>query len=398
MPFKTTEDLYEYHERCVRWDDDKQWPGIVKLMDTDNDTPEAISFRKLFKKLSQNQSDELTITIKRRNPQIRGKSWDEYVPAPGYQEVFDFYARCGIPFKTLSDFWLYHEQCVRWDADKQWPNIGVLMRAKNNSVEAVAFRKLYTKLNKLPGTIREENLTINIQPRDPQIQGKSHYEYFPAPNYQEVFDFYAKCDVPFKTIDDLYRYHDLCVCMDDDKQWPDIGVLLNTNNKSAEAISFKELFNKVSNHPFDTMGGGLTITIKERKPRVPGKSMYEYIPTPPTFSITGKDLLGMLKGENKKPVVKTPTVVQAQYVYFITYPNNIVKVGRHSGAIKGLLGRYNTHTPTYKIEHFKCSDYINTEKAIHNTLKSQGLHEHLEFFKDTPQTRAVWRMFKELNK
>lgn len=83
-------------------------------------------------------------------------------------------------------------------------------------------------------------------------------------------------------------------------------------------------------------------------------------------------------------------------VYLITFPDNFVKVGKHSGPIKALEGRYNTHTPAYGIEYFQCNDYTNVEKSIHSALKALGLWSHLEFFKDTVDTRRVWEQMKSM--
>lgn len=97
------------------------------------------------------------------------------------------------------------------------------------------------------------------------------------------------------------------------------------------------------------------------------------------------------------PKNKTNTPTTSTIVYLITFPNDIVKVGKHSGPIKALTGRYNTHTPEYSLDYFETNDYTNTEVAIHKTLKSLGLHDHLEFFKDNDLTHKVWHFFKEIN-
>ncbi len=443
VPFKNTIDLSHYHEKCVRWDDGKQWPNIGNLLNMVNKSPEAIAFKKMYKELARSKVTYPTLTIKWRDPQIEGKSYYEYIPqeiakpkklpkksyrdmlegleADKHQDAFDFYAKCDVPFKNHDDLHYYHERCVRYDSDKLWPDIDKLYSAAegNKTPGAIAFKKMYKKLKKnivADGWYNcEINCTINIQKRIPYIPGKSYFEYIPGPlteepdngnsysnphqdnlvalKQQPVFDFYAKCEVPFETLEDLGSYHEKCVRWDADKEWHDIKTIYRTENDSPEAISFKKMYNGLKKE------FKLTINIQEREHKTPGKSWFEYIPVSKTQGGTagGKEFVGLVNAKSHNVVNTRINQGVQMYVYLITYPGGFVKVGRHSGAIKGLIGRYNTHTPTYEIEYFKCMDYINIEQAIHKVLTAYGFHDHLEFFKDTPQVREVWKTFKEMN-
>lgn len=373
VPFKNTIDLSHYHEKCVRWDGDKQWPNIGNLLNMVNKSPEAIAFKKLYRKLLRSKEYYPTLTIKWRDPQIEGKSYYEYIPAPSYQDVFVFYVNCDRRFKTLKELWDYHEG-ERWErfedgsrcrGVKQWPTIGELANAYNYSAEAVSFMQMFEKL----------------KAKDPQrykhilYHDRSEVEHLGCVNslstnrQQPAFDFYSKCTVPFETYGDLKEYHNKCVRYDADKDFTGIDNIFDTTSDSPEAVAFREMYVRLKKR-----GKRVTLTFHERDPRIPGKSWFEYNP-------------------------KTTIPLKKKYVYLITCTNQgLVKVGRHSGPMKELHGRYRTCAGRYELtDIFECNDYVNIEKAIHQVLTAYGFHDHLEFFTDVPQVREIWNTFKEMN-
>lgn len=331
VPFENMKDLRVYHESCAQGGDYKGWPGIDVLIQVKNNSPEASAFKQMYTKLSNNRGDELTITIRQRSVSVQGKSMFYYDPT-AYQDVFDFYAVCEVPFKNLSDLRYYHEKCVRFDADKQWPSLGVLMRVKNNSPEADAFRQLYTKMDNLPGALGEDYLTINIQPRSPMLPGMSLYEYIPvAPVLQK----------------------------DDDMS---LRIRKSVENKTHEITNFFK--NKPDGY-------------------VPPVQKVFTVPVPPSVITISSD-------EQAKQHRKL-----GFYVYMITSPGApSVKIGKHTGDLHQLRIRYNTSNlwGQYDIYAFPTANNILVEKGLHILLDSFELREikNQEKFKDTPKTREIF--------
>ena len=410
VPFKNIIDLREYHEQCVRWDADKQWPNIGVLLNTDNKSPEAIVFKKLYKKLSKSRSDYLTLTIREINPKVPGKSYYEYIPTPTYQDVFDFYAKCTVPFVSMEDLKRYHEQCVLGaEGRENWPGLEVLNSTENDTPGAKSFRKMYKKLSK---SIWGDNITINIQERNPKVPGEALYEYIPTPPmYQDVFEFYAKCDIPFKTYVDLLEYHDKCVRHDADKRWPCLYLIKKSPNTSPEAMAVKDMCKKLGGKNWRN----LTITIKERVPKVPGKSPYECVQSAPvtqtatvtpTASVT--PTVAVTPTAAVTPTVPTryvfssrrPPVADGKFVYYIQPDGyHIAKVGRHSGTLSQLVSRYKNGYNTFDVIAYECGecDYSKVEKAVLSAMDARGfliVREQVKtgvgrFFGDTLNTMLV---------
>jgi len=520
VPFKNTRDLTDYHEKCVRWDSDKQWPNIGNMLNMDNRSPEAIAFNKMYKKLLKNRGDGLTLNIKYRGHKKSppGKSWYEYIPAPSYQDVFafyanrdirfktlkelwdyhegerwepldggrqcgsakqwptlgelanaynysdeavafmqmfeklkakdphryahirctdraevehleyvnslstnkqqpafDFYSKCTVPFETYGDLKEYHNKCVRYDADKEFTCIGNIFQTTNKSPEAVAFREMYVRLKK-----RGKHVTLTFRELNPRVPGKSWFEYNHNIHnlsahevvYQKVFEFFAKCTVPFKTLNDVSTYYERCVEFVKGREkewWPSFDrVLCVEDIDTPESVAFHKIIEKFGNFRVDPNDPDppetrLTLTFRKCDPKTPGNSYYEYVPEIPLpeLKTLRQDPRGSFTKEIKGVATNVkPTIpLKKKYVYLITCTNQgLVKVGRHSGPIKELHGRYRTCAGRYELtDIFECNDYVNIEKAIHQVLTAYGFHDHLEFFADVPQVREIWNTFKEMN-
>ena len=65
-------------------------------------------------------------------------------------DAFCFYNKCNLDFKTLVDLFEYHENCVRWHPDREWPNIQTLRNIAGNTETPAArvFKGLYDSLKK----------------------------------------------------------------------------------------------------------------------------------------------------------------------------------------------------------------------------------------------------------
>lgn len=63
-------------------------------------------------------------------------------------QAFCFYSECKLNFKTFRDLYEYHEKCVRWYPEREWPNVQNLRRIaeKTNTAEARVFKGLYDSL------------------------------------------------------------------------------------------------------------------------------------------------------------------------------------------------------------------------------------------------------------
>ncbi len=379
VPFVNTRDLVEYHEKCVRWDADKQWPNIGNLLNMVNKSPEAIAFKKMYKKLLRSKEYYPTITIRERDPQVPGKSWYEYVPTPTFQEVFDFYAKCTVPFMTIDDLKAYHELCVLGaEGREEWPDVEALNSKMNDTAEAISFRKLYKKLSK---SVERGNITINIQERNPKVPGEPLYEYISTPlTYQDVFDFYAKCEIPFKTYTDIAEYHNRCV-RSADNRLPALHLINASSNTSPEALAFKELCKKLVRK---RNWRDLTIKIQRCVPKVPGKALYEYVPAAPSIPIPAMaPVVSAPPSNTANPEIaptryvfssRRPPVVSGIFVYYIqTEFYRVAMVGKHSGMLSQLVSEIG-FTEAFDVIAYDCGkyDYSKVEKAVLSIMDARG--------------------------
>ena len=289
-----------------------------------------------------------------------------------YQDVYEFYDKCTVPFKTIGDLKIYHNTCA--PCVGIWPDVDAIYCDKTNkSIEAVKFRR---KCGRLTNN-NCDDIMIDIQERNSKVPGEPLYEYIGELLFQDAFDFYDKCTMPFKTIGDLNEYHEKSVRQGMGKRWPYPHMIVKSPNTSPEAVAFKKMFNRLI-RKFKLDWDAKYHTVKESVSITPAAPVTPAVPLTPVRYVFSS---------------RRPPVASGNFVYYIqTEFYRVSKVGKHSGMLSQMVSEIG-YTEAFDVIAYDCGkyDYSKVEKSVLSIMdareflvfRNQVVNDVGKFFDDT---------------